>query len=188
MGLWNVNLGTCPKLNSYGKSLLSGSGSAKEALAKFAMLVEAESALVGAETLTELKGGFARVNSDMKISRQLEETRMQTEMTRQERINANLRRLLQPSTSPEHRYSTMNRNRVPQIGDWIREETEFIDWVGEKKPVLSMSGNPEARKSYIATKMIHHQNESRRSLWDSSFSRTTIPQPNPTLSLGHGAM
>lgn len=78
-GLWNVNLGTGSKLNSYGKSLQSGSYGAKEALAKFAKLVEAESALVGAETLTELKGGFARVNSDMrKISRQLEETRVQT--------------------------------------------------------------------------------------------------------------
>ncbi|KAJ5966799.1 Tetratricopeptide-like helical [Penicillium viridicatum] len=83
-------------------TLLSGCDGAKEALAKFVELVEAESALVGAETLTELKGGFARVNSDMtKISRQLEETRVQTEMTRQERITANLRRLLQPSTSPE---------------------------------------------------------------------------------------
>ncbi|KAJ5531704.1 Tetratricopeptide-like helical [Penicillium freii] len=100
MGLWNVNLGT-----------LSGSGGAKEALAKLAMLVEVESALVGAETLTELKGGFPRVNSDMKISRQLEETRMQTEMTRQERITANLRRLLQhtafhqPRTSIQHNES-----------------------------------------------------------------------------------
>lgn len=142
---------------SYGKSLLSGSDGAKEALAKFARLVEAESALVGAETLTELKGGFARVNSDMrKISRQLEETRLQTEMSQQERITANLRRLLQPSTSSEDRYSTMNRNRVPQTGDWIREETEFIDWVGGKRPVLWISGNPGAGKSYIATNMIHH--------------------------------
>lgn len=71
------------RMVSYGKSLLSGSDGAKQALAKFAKLVEAESALVGAGTLTELKGGFARVNSDMrKISRQLEETRLQTEMPR----------------------------------------------------------------------------------------------------------
>ncbi|KAJ5360198.1 Tetratricopeptide-like helical [Penicillium concentricum] len=145
------------RMLSYGKSLLSGSDGGKEAMARFSRLVEAESALVGAETLTEVKGGFARVNSDMKkIARQLEETRLQSEMPRKERMAANLRLLLQPSRSSEDRYRTMNRNRVPQTGDWIQEETEFIDWIAGKKPVLWISGNPGAGKSYIATNMIDH--------------------------------
>ncbi|OQE40038.1 hypothetical protein PENCOP_c006G06526 [Penicillium coprophilum] len=143
------------RMLSYGKSLLSGSDGT-EAMAKFTKLVEAEGALVAAETLTEVKGGFARVNSDMKkIARQLEGSRL-TEMPRKERITADLRRLLQPSRSSEDRYRTMNRNRVPQTGDWIREETEFIDWITGTKPVLWISGNPGAGKSYIATNLIDH--------------------------------
>ncbi|KXG50139.1 Tetratricopeptide-like helical [Penicillium griseofulvum] len=145
------------RMVSYGKSLLSGSDGGKEAMAKFARLVEAENALVGAETLTEVKGGFARVNSDMKkLVRQLEETKLQTEMSSKERITANLRRLLRPSRTSEDRYTTMHRNRVPQTGDWILDETEFSNWITGKKPVLWISGNPGAGKSYIATNLIYH--------------------------------
>jgi tetratricopeptide (TPR) repeat protein len=141
----------------YGKSLLSGSDGGKEAMAKFTRLVEAEYALVGAETLIEVKGGFARVNSDMKkLVRQLEETKLQTEMSSKERTTANLRRLLRPSRTSEDRYTTMHRNRVPQTGDWILDETEFTNWITGKKPVLWISGNPGAGKSYIATNLIYH--------------------------------
>ncbi|KAJ5199305.1 Tetratricopeptide-like helical [Penicillium cf. griseofulvum] len=145
------------RMLSYGKSLLSGSDGGKEAMTKFTKLVEAENALVGAETLTEVKGGFARVNSDMKkLARQLEGTKLQAEIPSKESTNANLRRLLQPSRTSEDRYTTMNRNRVKQTGDWIRDETEFTDWITGKKPVLWISGNPGAGKSYIATNMIHY--------------------------------
>ncbi|KAJ5512736.1 Tetratricopeptide-like helical [Penicillium fimorum] len=165
------------RMLSYGKSLLSASDGGKEAMARFARLVEAESALIGAETLTEVKGGFARVNSDMKkIARQLEETRLQAEMPRKERMAVNLRLLLKPSRSSEGRYSTMNRNRVPQTGDWIQEETEFIDWIAGKKPVLWISGNPGAGKSYIATNMIDHLKQKPHASLGFFFFKDDDPQ------------
>ncbi|KAJ5836404.1 Tetratricopeptide-like helical [Penicillium robsamsonii] len=173
------------RILSYGKSLLSTSDGGKEAMARFARLVEAEGALVGAETLTEVKGGFARVNSDMKkIARQLEETRLQAEMPRKERMVANLRLLLQPSRSSEDRYSTMNRNRVPQTGDWVQEETEFIDWIAGKKPVLWMSGNPGAGKSYIATNVIDRLKQKQHV----SLGFFFFKDDNPTTRSTHQAL
>lgn len=128
---------------------------------KFTRLVHAENGLVNAETLTQVKGGFARVNSDLrKLSRQLDETKLRDDdITIQEKIRKKLKLVLRPCSSSEDRYNTMRRGRVPQNGDWLREESEFVDWIDGSKSVLWISGNPGAGKSYLATNVVTYLEE-----------------------------
>jgi tetratricopeptide (TPR) repeat protein len=144
------------RLVSYGKTLL-GSVSGKEAMERFIRLVQVETALVNAETLSQVKEGFAQVNSDLrKLSRQLDETRLRDEEDSQEDLSKKLRALLRPCSSSEDRYRAMARGRVSGTGEWLQEMSDFIDWVNGVKPVLWISGNPGAGKSYLATSVLNY--------------------------------
>jgi hypothetical protein len=85
-----------------------------------------------------------------------------------------IRKVLRPSVSALDWYDKINKTRVPETGDWIREETLFRSWVNREMPILWIVGNPGAGKSYIASNII-------------SFLREKYPQGTmpPHLDIQH---
>ncbi|RAH68312.1 NACHT and TPR domain protein [Aspergillus aculeatinus CBS 121060] len=160
------------RLRSFGKNVLLGSDDGKAAIAKLAHLVDGERNLVGAETLTEVKG--AKVVIDRVDVHVLELTRRIDDLNRlqehaaaekeadsvPERNHPNkVKSVLQPATSADDRYSMIARARVPQTGDWVRDEREFREWLRRDKPLLWVTGTPGAGKSYLAASIIAYLRE-----------------------------
>ncbi|PYH84561.1 tetratricopeptide repeat domain protein [Aspergillus uvarum CBS 121591] len=158
------------RLRSFGKNVLLGNDDGKAAVAKLAQLVDSERNLVGAETLTAVKGAKGVIDRvDLNV---LELTRRIDDLNRLQAHAAadadsaqdkghrdKVKRVLQPATSADDRYSLVARARVPQTGDWVREEPEFREWLRRDKPLLWVTGTPGAGKSYLAANIIAHLRE-----------------------------
>lgn len=48
----------------------------------------------------------------------------------------------------------LDKARVPGTGDWLRGEDVFQSWIDKETPVIFLSGNPGAGKSFLAANMI----------------------------------
>ncbi|KAJ5379452.1 Tetratricopeptide-like helical [Penicillium cosmopolitanum] len=133
-------------LVSFGKNILSGNDAASVAMAKFVKLVQSETALVGAETLTQAKetsSTLARMDQNViKISQQLENLEVRGKTTAC--AASGIKRILQPSSSAEDRLNSMDRSRIPDTGEWVKHQKEFVSWINRTLPVLWISGNPGA--------------------------------------------
>lgn len=151
------------------------------AVAKLAKLTETESRLVGAETLTEAKRTGRSVN-DIAVTvtatnvivqetgvtvgqMSLEVTEMKNLMlamdefkneakTEQEKGHQTVKQILRPSVTAQDWYDKISKSRVPGTGDWIRGEDFFQAWIEKNIPVLWVSGNPGAGKSYLSSNII----------------------------------
>lgn len=149
-------------LVSFGKNILSGNDAASVAMAKFVKLVQSETALVGAETLTQAKetsSTLARMDQNViKISQQLENLEVRGKTTAC--AASGIKRILQPSSSAEDRLNSMDRSRIPDTGEWVKHQKEFVSWINRTLPVLWISGNPGAGKSYIACSIVNHLKDS----------------------------
>ncbi|KAL4894288.1 NACHT and TPR domain protein [Aspergillus ambiguus] len=85
--------------------------------------------------------------------------------------------ILMPSkidSAQEHLYK-IQKVRVPGTGDWVHQEDVFKSWINKETPVIFMSGNPGAGKSFLAANMI--------SFLRNKFS--TACQDNKTVSIGY---
>ncbi|KAL4933037.1 ATP-binding protein [Aspergillus undulatus] len=65
-------------------------------------------------------------------------------------------KILKPSKtdSAQDWYDKLTKARVPGTGDWIRSENTFRSWLSRENPIIFVSGNPGAGKSYLATNII----------------------------------
>ncbi|KAJ5584341.1 Tetratricopeptide-like helical [Penicillium hispanicum] len=154
------------RLLSYGKNvLLGGDGGGSAAVAKLSQLIKSETALVGAETLTHAKVTHSTLSRvDQNVDR-IDERLQRIEAGLQERHKldqdamSRIRQMLQPNTGAEDRYNAMQRSRTPKTADWILEEPNFKNWIDREKPILWVSGNPGAGKSYLASNIVRHLKE-----------------------------
>lgn len=166
----------------YAKNEIIGSDDEiKAAVGKLQRLTEVESRLVGAETLTEAKrtgravdGVVTTVASSKIILEETGEAIGKMNLTISE-MHANLgnvmlavkeskgeerghqnslKQLLQPSVTAQDWYDRINKARVPGTGDWIRRENFFQAWHERRIPILWISGNPGAGKSFISSNVI----------------------------------
>lgn len=123
-------------------------------MAKLEKLIQGESALVGAETLSQTKGTnfkIDRMQNDVTTIKKM----LQSEPRKNQLIDK-IKSALQPSDHAEDRLSTINRSRVPNTGDWIHEDRCFEEWKRGQIPMLWVCGTPGAGKSYIASNIISH--------------------------------
>lgn len=65
-----------------------------------------------------------------------------------------VKKILQPSVTAQDWYDKINKSRVPGTGDWIRGEVFFQAWIEKNFPVLWVSGNPGAGKSFLSSNII----------------------------------
>ncbi|EAW12079.1 NACHT and TPR domain protein [Aspergillus clavatus NRRL 1] len=67
-----------------------------------------------------------------------------------------VRKILRPSAtdSAQDWYDKINKTRVPGTGDWIRDEDVFKSWMNREQPIMFISGNPGAGKSYLSSNII----------------------------------
>jgi hypothetical protein len=78
------------------------------------------------------------------------ETKESKSRSHQERTKA----VLQPSESALDWYDKINKSRVADTCNWVREEPLFQSWINKEMPVLWITGNPGAGKSYVASNII----------------------------------
>ncbi|KAL5341396.1 NACHT and TPR domain protein [Aspergillus crustosus] len=64
--------------------------------------------------------------------------------------------ILNPSKvdSAQDWFDKINKARIPGTGDWIRDEEVFNRWLSRETPMIFISGNPGAGKSYLSTNII----------------------------------
>lgn len=137
--------------------------------------------MVGAETLTEAKRTGRAVN-DVAVTltaanvivqetgvtvgqMSLEVTEMKNLMlgmnesrneakAEQDKGHQKVKQVLRPSVTAQDWYDRISKSRVPGTGDWIRGEDFFLAWIEKNIPVLWVSGNPGAGKSYLSSNII----------------------------------
>jgi hypothetical protein len=95
-----------------------------------------------------------------KISQKLENLEMRGETTAPASAASEIKQILQPSSSAEDRLNSMNRSRIPDTGEWVKHKKEFVSWINRTVPVLWISGNPGAGKSYIACTIVNYLKDS----------------------------
>ncbi|KAL4916393.1 NACHT and TPR domain protein [Aspergillus aurantiobrunneus] len=174
------------------------------ALERLDKLTRVEEYLVGAETLTESKRtgrvvseisvvlsetNTAVVESGRTVdqmSRQVDEIQEalgnlvvsvnQGKQQNDEALQDLVRQTLLPSRidSAKEWYDKINKARVPGTGDWVLKEHVFQSWIKKDKPILFMSGNPGAGKSFLAARIISFLQE-----------KTSPGQENSPVSLGY---
>ncbi|OAL71045.1 hypothetical protein A7D00_4707 [Trichophyton violaceum] len=96
---------------------------------------------------------------NQKLNNLLHETASSNEMSKAEQDRNHqdfIKGALEPSVSAYDWYDKINKSRVKDTGDWIRNEPFFISWAEKKIPILRVSGNPGAGKSYLASNMISY--------------------------------
>ena len=137
---------------SFGKSLLQVNDGAKASVDKLEKLFHSESSLVGADTLSQVKGTNVTL---LQVQEDVTEIKhMLASEPRKAPLMDIVQDVLKPSNYAEDRFHTINRSRVPNTGDWIGEEREFKAWESGESPMLWVCGTPGAGKSYIASNII----------------------------------
>ncbi|KAL4958739.1 NACHT and TPR domain protein [Aspergillus stella-maris] len=76
---------------------------------------------------------------------------------REKSLQSLVKKILKPSKtdSAQDWYDKINKSRVPGTGDWIRTEDIFKQWLSRDTPIIFVSGNPGAGKSYLSTNIIN---------------------------------
>jgi tetratricopeptide (TPR) repeat protein len=151
------------------------------AMERLDKLTRVEAHLVGAETLTESKrtgrivdGMSATVNTINttvmetgitvnQMGAQVQEVQellgklvISTNEQDQEALQGLVNQVLRPSKidSAQEWFDKIHKARVPGTGDWVRREDVFQSWIDQETPIILMSGNPGAGKSFLATNII----------------------------------
>ena len=159
--------GVLGRLQKYGRNVLLGNDDAiRGAVSKLEKLTQTEVRLVGAETLSEVKGTRRAVRE---MNQSLTETHdgvatiiemMNEKRERKEKFQEDkLKTILQPSTTATVRYNRISKLRVSGTGDWIKDESPFRSWIGKSEPILWVSGNPGVGKSFLSSNMIAFLND-----------------------------
>ncbi|GFG13412.1 hypothetical protein IFM61392_07918 [Aspergillus lentulus] len=95
----------------------------------------------------------------------------------QEALQRLVNQVLRPSKIDSARewFDKIHKAHVPGTGDWVRREDVFQSWINKETPIIFVSGNPGAGKSFLATNII-------------SFLREQFPsgsQSRPLVSIGY---
>ncbi|OBT68654.1 hypothetical protein VE03_01721 [Pseudogymnoascus sp. 23342-1-I1] len=141
------------RLLSFGKSLIGATDEGKVAMQKLSRLFDSEKGIVGAETLSDVKSIAVAVDKlNIDVSKLV--SSQSTHIAQDQNPLRKIRAILDPSGRPDEIYHAFKRNRVSETGAWIGDEPNFKAWIRGEKPILWISGNPGAGKSYIATNVI----------------------------------
>ncbi|PGH12593.1 hypothetical protein AJ80_06651 [Polytolypa hystricis UAMH7299] len=84
------------------------------------------------------------------------EGRQENSEDREKSLQVLVSKILQPSKtdSAQDWYNKINKARIPGTGDWVQSEAIFQAWLNKQGPIIFLSGNPGAGKSYLATNIV----------------------------------
>lgn len=143
------------RLFAFGKSLIKGTNEGKEALGKLDKLFDNEKGIVGADTLSEVKGiavAVDKLNIDVSNLVKYQSAHTPQDQGPLRKIKA----ILEPSGRPDDKYHAFQRSLVPGTAVWIRDDPTYKAWLRGEESIIWISGNPGAGKSYIATSVVTH--------------------------------
>jgi tetratricopeptide (TPR) repeat protein len=106
-----------------------------------------EGVKVGVQNISD---GFDHFTQTMETT--MAEAETEKEQKRQEKLLS----ILNPSVKAQDRFDQIDKHRVDGTGDWIRREQFFKSWIDKTKPLLWVSGNPGAGKSFVAANIISY--------------------------------
>lgn len=108
----------------------------------------------------EMSLNVTEMTEEMKNLRHtMNETRKEARVEQDLSNQNHVKRVLQPSVAAHDWYDKINKSRVAGTGDWIRSEPFFQAWIEKTMPVLWVSGNPGAGKSYLSSNIISFLND-----------------------------
>ncbi|KAB8238058.1 NACHT and TPR domain protein [Aspergillus alliaceus] len=84
------------------------------------------------------------------------ENKQENSDDREKALQEHVNKILRPSKTDfaQDWYDKINKARIPGTGDWVRDESIFQEWLSKDTPVIFISGNPGAGKSYIVANII----------------------------------
>lgn len=84
------------------------------------------------------------------------ESKQESTEDREKSLHTLVNKILRPSKtdSAQDWYDKINKARIPGTGDWVRNEDIFQGWLSRDTPIIFVSGNPGAGKSYLSTNII----------------------------------
>ncbi|KAF7623645.1 NACHT and TPR domain protein [Aspergillus flavus] len=91
----------------------------------------------------------------------VKENKQESTEDREKALQEHVSKILRPSKTDyaQDWYDKINKARIPGTGDWVRDERIFNEWHDKHMPVMFISGNPGAGKSYIVANMINRLHE-----------------------------
>ncbi|KAE8157722.1 hypothetical protein BDV40DRAFT_277652 [Aspergillus tamarii] len=86
----------------------------------------------------------------------VKENKQEGSEDRERALQEHVNKILRPSKtdSAQDWYDKINKARIPGTGDWVRDEQIFKEWYDKELPMMFISGNPGAGKSYIVANII----------------------------------
>lgn len=92
------------------------------------------------------------------------ESKQESTEDRENSLQTLVNKILRPSKtdSAQDWYNKINKARIPGTGDWVRNEDVFQGWLSGDTPIIFVSGNPGAGKSYLSTNIISFLREQYR--------------------------
>ncbi|KAF9888556.1 hypothetical protein FE257_008487 [Aspergillus nanangensis] len=149
-------------------------------------VVDGISMTVNATNTTVLETGMTVTEMSARVQEVQETLKKLVVSTKDERQVSNedpealkvlVKQVLRPSMgdSAQEWFCKIDKARVPGTGDWINQEAVFQSWINKEMPIIFVSGNPGAGKSFLAANMI-------------SFLLKQLPtdlQHNPPISIGY---
>ncbi|KAL4931965.1 NACHT and TPR domain protein [Aspergillus undulatus] len=91
-----------------------------------------------------------------KLALSVNEAKQESSEDREKALQALVPKILRPSKtdSAQDEYDKISKTRISGTGDWIRDEEIFKVWLARETPVIFISGNPGAGKSYLSANII----------------------------------
>ena len=76
--------------------------------------------------------------------------------SKDERTCKSIGKFLNSSHMYQEIYDSVSRKRIPNTGDWIREDPIFQAWIRKERSILWLYGGPGAGKSFIFSNVIQY--------------------------------
>ncbi|KAL9108787.1 MAG: hypothetical protein Q9227_006444 [Pyrenula ochraceoflavens] len=176
--LKKISDGTLGRIKAFTKNALVHKDNAMQGLLeRLSKLTLAEDRLVSAETLVEgrqtaravksvqtsVDGNTAQLSqishSMNRTSAGVDQVLDSFEDLREESRSSLLKKTLEPSPSAHDRLDEIQRQHIPNSGDWIRAEEPLQSWIASKTKFLWVSGHPGSGKSFLTYSIITYLRE-----------------------------
>jgi len=147
------------RVTKFFKNVLQGSDDEIQvAVSRLSKLAVSENHLVSAEGLTAITATNRKADDILAAvtaqSASISALWKDEALIRAQKQQEHIKEILQPEVHAQDLFEQFNKARVPGTGDWIRSEPLFNAWQNSNMPLLWVSGNPGAGKSFLSSNIV----------------------------------